>query len=212
MRDRVLFGVIIQAPMDRIAQLDAIIAQFDLNAHPFYQDWRMGTLPVQKLQVYAAEYGRFVDTIDEGWTTVGEGYYANEEKAHEVLWADFQAEVGSKPRAMQPATDTLVTASRNLFCDQASAFGALYAFEAQQPLTSQSKLDGLTEHYGMSDKGKEYFRVHAGDIAEAELLRKRIAALSDEEFAQTRTACAVVCAAMWGALDGVYYSPELVNA
>ena len=33
----------------------------------------------------------------------------------------------------------------------------LYAFEAQQPNTSQSKLDGLKEHYNVGEKGEEYF-------------------------------------------------------
>jgi hypothetical protein len=30
--------------------------------------------------------------------------------------------------------------------------------------------------------------------------------MSDAEFARAKTACAVVCAAMFGALDGIYYA------
>jgi pyrroloquinoline-quinone synthase len=205
-------GVYYRRTMDRIAQLDAIVAQFDLNGHPFYQDWRMGTLPMEKLRAYAAEYARFVDTIDEGWTTIGETYYAQEEVEHELLWADFQRELGAEGRQANTSTETLVVAARNLMADPASAYGALYAFEAQQPKTSQSKLDGLNEHYSLTEQGKEYFRVHAGDVAEAELLRKRIVELSDDDFAKTKTACAIVCAAMWGALDGVYFTSKMANA
>lgn len=198
--------------MDRIQQLDALVAQFDLNTHPFYQAWRMGELPTEKLIDYAGEYGRFVATIAEGWEALGETHYAHEERDHEVLWDDFKAAIGSEKLSNRPETEVLVTAARELFRERATAAGALFAFEAQQPNTSQSKLAGLNEHYTVSDKGKEYFRVHAGDFAEVEDLKKTIAAMSDEEFARTRAACAVVCAAMWTALDGVYYGRTLVSA
>ena len=29
----------------RIEELDVIVRQFDLNEHPFYTEWRAGTLP-----------------------------------------------------------------------------------------------------------------------------------------------------------------------
>lgn len=192
--------------MDRIAQLDAIIAQFDLNTHPFYQDWRMGTLPVEKLRDYAGEYARFVDTIDEGWDCIGETQYANEERVHEELWAQFQIALGQPAESKRPGTQTLVTAARNAFKSAPEAVGGLYAFEAQQPNTSKSKLDGLREHYSVGEKGEEYFLVHASDFAEAEALRGYVAKMSDAEFARAKTTCAVVCAAMFGALDGVYYA------
>lgn len=197
---------------DRIAQLDAIVAQFDLNTHPFYQDWRMGTLPVEKLRDYAAEYAKFVDTIDEGWDTVGMPHYAEEEREHEVLWANFRREIGSGDDVNLSSTETLVTAARNLMRTSPEAYGALYAFEAQQPNTSKSKLDGLVEHYNATEAAKEYFEVHALDFNEVEDLRKAVANLSDEEFARVKNACAVVCSAMWGALDGIYYSREVARA
>jgi pyrroloquinoline-quinone synthase len=192
--------------MDRITQLDAIVKQFDLNTHPFYTDWRMGTLPTSKLQHYAVDYGRFVGTIAEGWETLGEKAYAAEERVHEGLWADFRADIGAEETRASGAADTLVVAAINAFGKKATAIGALYAFEAQQPITAQTKLEGLNEHYSVSDKGKEYFAVHAEDFNEVEDLKRHIANMSDEEFAQTKTACAVVCSAMWGALDGIYWT------
>jgi pyrroloquinoline-quinone synthase len=184
--------------MDRISQLDAIIEQFNLNKHPFYQDWRMGTLPVSKLQAYATEYQAFVGTIAQ--------------RFHELLWTKFKTEIGAGGQASLPSTETLVTAANNLFGSSVEALGALYAFEAQQPHTSRSKLDGLIEHYTVSEDGQEYFKVHADDLAEAELIREKVKAMSDEEFARTKNACAVVCSAMWGALDGIYYAREAVLA
>jgi pyrroloquinoline-quinone synthase len=198
--------------MDRISQLDAIIELFDLNKHPFYQEWRMGTLPEEKLKSYAVEYQAFVGTIAAGWDTVGEPKYGEEERYHELLWTKFKSELGASGTASLKSTDTLVTASTNLFEQPVEALGALYAFEAQQPHTSKSKLDGLLEHYTISEEGREYFRVHADDFAEAELIRERVKALSDEEFGRVKTACAIVCSSMWGALDGIYYARETVNA
>ncbi len=199
--------------MTRSQQLDAIVAQFELNSHPFYQDWKAGTLPAQKLAEYATQYAAFVGTIADGWEKLGETSYAEEEREHEVLWADFKGSVDARDSALLPSTKTLETAARNLFMSsRAEAIGALYAFEAQQPSTARAKLDGLNEHYKVSDAGKEYFRVHADDIAEVECLRQYLDGLSEAEFQQAKTACAVVCTAMVGALDGVYYSRDLVTA
>lgn len=190
----------------RIAELDAIIAQYNLNKHPFYQEWRAGTLPTEKLRAYGAQYAHFVGTIDEGWETLGEEAYAREERVHELLWSQFQAEVGAGDFPPEPSTDTLVRAARNAFRTVPEAVGALYSFEAQQPSTSRSKLDGLREHYELTWRGQEYFRVHADDFAEAESLRARATQLSDAEFARAKSACSVVCAAMWQALDSLYYN------
>lgn len=192
--------------MNRIQQIDAIVSQFDLNQHPFYQAWVMGTLPAGKLRDYAMEYARFVDTIDEGWDRIGETQYAEEERVHEKLWADFQKSIDAAIASSRPQTDTLVAAARNAFTLEPEAVGALYAFEAQQPYTSKSKLDGLEAHYSVSAEGKEYFRIHAEDFAEAESLRERMKTMSDEDFLRAKSACAVVCSAMWSALDGVYYA------
>ncbi|MES1227083.1 MAG: iron-containing redox enzyme family protein [Armatimonadota bacterium] len=194
------------ATSNRVAELDAAIAAFDLNKHPFYQDWRMGTLPTEKLKAYAAEYGAFVATIDKGWETLGFEAYAEEEREHDALWQDFRKELNSGYVAVNPATDVLTHAAKTFFASKAEAVGALYAFEAQQPHTSRSKLDGLKEHYSFSDKAQEYFVVHADDIHEAEDLRTVALEMSDADFAKTRTACAVMAAAMWSALDGVYYN------
>ena len=38
-------------------QFDAIVAEWDLNKHPFYESWRAGTLPVDTLRRYAETKG-----------------------------------------------------------------------------------------------------------------------------------------------------------
>jgi len=192
--------------MDRIARLDAIIKQFDLNTHPFYNDWRMGTLPEEKLSVYAAEYGRFVATIADGWETVDRSDYAAEEREHEEMWKIFRGGLPHTEYIAAPQTDVLVGSAQKFFSVRPEALGALYSFEAQQPVTSQTKLEGLNEHYNLNTAQKEYFAVHAGDVREAEDIREMILKLSDEEFERAAGACTGRFAAMWAALDGVYYT------
>lgn len=192
--------------MDRIARLDAIVKQFDLNTHRFYTDWRNGTLPTEKLSDYAAEYGRFVSTIASGWETVGRHDYAKEEREHEVMWSAFQSGLPAGNFVAKAQTNVLVDSAQKLFAVLPEALGALYSFEAQQPITSQTKLDGLNKHYSLTESQKEYFAVHAGDVREVEDIREMMLELSDSEFERAAGACTVLCASMWAALDGIYYA------
>ena len=58
---------------------------------------------------------------------------------------------------------------------------ALYAFEAQQPYTAQSKLAGLREHYQqLPEPCGEYFRLHTDDFDEPALLAAQMEALPAE--------------------------------
>jgi pyrroloquinoline-quinone synthase len=192
----------------RIEQLDEIVSGFDLNAHPFYQAWRAGTLPIERLADYAAEWAPFIARLDAGWERIGEPDYAAEEREHDELWTRFRAALGAGADAARPQSRTLLAVSENAFASVPEALGALYSFEVQQPATAESKLAGLREHYAgtVDTDAQEYFRVHAIETDEPAMLATRIMALSDGEFARARTACAVFSAAAWGALDGVYYT------
>src|SRR5437016_1922957 len=93
--------------MTRVEQLDAIVKQFELNGHPFYTEWKSGTLPAPMLAVYADQYKHFVGTIAEGWETLGETFYAEEEREHEVLWNDFRTALNTSGEQLSPSTETL---------------------------------------------------------------------------------------------------------
>jgi pyrroloquinoline-quinone synthase len=191
--------------MTLVDRMDSSVARFDLQQHPFYQAWRNGTLPVEALATYARDYGAFIRTIDQGWTTVGQDSYAAEERVHAEMWDAFAADLGVTVGAAQTnAVAQLVECARGLFSSPATALGALYAFEAQQPKTSQSKLDGLLAHYNVSDKAREYFAVHCGDYAEAQWIRDAAAGLSGADAAACDSACAAACEALWNALSGIY--------
>ena len=192
----------------RIDELDAIVRQFDLNAHPFYQAWRAGTLPVERLREYATEWAPVIAVLDRGWERIGEPAYASEEREHDALWAQFRAALGSAGAALRPQSATLLAVGEHAFASVPETLGALYSFEVQQPATAQSKLAGLREHYAgtVSPDGQRYFVEHAVETDEPAMLAAKIERLTDADFARVRTACAIFSAAAWGALDGVFYT------
>lgn len=193
---------------NRIEELDAIVRRFDLNEHPFYVDWRAGTLPIERLAEYADEWAPFIGVIDQGWDRIGFPDYAAEEREHDELWSRFRQALGAGGEMSRPQSKTLLAVGEHAFASIPETLGALYSFEVQQPATASSKLAGLREHYAgtVDETGQRYWEEHAVETDEPAMLAARIEALSDGEFARARTACAIFSAAAWGALDGVYYT------
>lgn len=186
-------------------RLDAAIGEQHLLDHPFYRSWSAGTLPVAALQTYAAEYGAFIAAIDAGWESVGEFDHAAEERVHAGLWDRFARHLGTEVSTPQvPEVAAMLATARRLFAEPATAWGALYAFEAQQPGTSEEKLKGLGEHYGIAhdDPAAEYFRVHAADYHEADQITASLAGSATIETAVG--ACAEMAGALWDALSGIH--------
>ena len=192
----------------RIDELDAIVRSFDLNQHPFYTEWRAGTLPVGRLAEYADEWAPFIGAVDAGWERIGYPEYAAEEREHDELWSRFRAALGASGEMRRPQSRALLAVGESAFASVPEALGALYSFEVQQPATASSKLAGLREHYAgtVDADAQEYFRVHAVETDEPAMLAARIESLADGEWARARTACALFSAAAWSALDGVYYT------
>ncbi|GBC91834.1 PqqC-like protein [bacterium HR15] len=155
-------------------QLDQVIARWNLLEHPFYQAWNGGTLPIDALRDYAREYGAFICELPAGWRIQQDEETAHEEEEHIELWAQFAISLGvTVGMPQRSAVHHLVMTARELFAEPATALGALYAFEAQQPATAQSKLEGLTRHYALPDGVRPYFEVHAANHHEAEKLLTR---------------------------------------
>jgi pyrroloquinoline-quinone synthase len=186
-------------------QLDSILEKWDLLKHPFYQGWSAGTLPVDALKVYAAEYGAFIDILANGWNTLDDPETAQEEKEHAELWEEFAAALGTKvgnPNIAQ--TIALVNTANELFRSRAKTLGAMYAFEAQQPATAKSKLDGLKTHYSLPQAVEPYFEVHAANWHESKKILAALETLSPEEQAQANAACEKMAEALWNALTGIH--------
>lgn len=186
---------------------DALIAEHSLLQHPFYVAWSKGTLPVAALADYAREYGAFIDTIAQGWDMVGSGAIARIEEEHAEIWDNtFAGGLGTSvnsPRIEQVAE--LLKVSRELFSERVTAIGGLYAFEAQQPATAQSKLKGLREHYHQLPQScGEYFVLHQDDYDEPSLLAADIDRLRDQDRGRALRACERMCRGLYDALTGIH--------
>ncbi len=185
--------------------LDEVISRWNLLDHPFYQAWNRGELPVEALATYAREYGAFITRVAGGWMAHGDAEIAAEEREHAAIWNDgFAAALGvqiGEPAVAQ--VQDLCRAVDARFASPAGSLGGLYAFEAQQPHTSGSKLKGLREHYALGETAEEYFVIHETDFAEPALLAERIEALDAAGQAEAQAACAEVSEALWNALTGI---------
>jgi pyrroloquinoline-quinone synthase len=187
--------------------LDSHIDQWNLLKHPFYQAWSNGTLPVEALRHYAREYGAFIQTLPQGWDTLSESKAADVETMHAQLWDAFATALETRvtPKAEVAQVKALVDTAKTLFATPASAIGALYAFEKQQPQTAHSKLEGLDTHYKTLPEGvRPYFEAHLDDTHEVAMLEKKMAGFSEQDRQACEHACKTMSKAMWDALSGLH--------
>ena len=186
-------------------QFEPILEKWNLLKHPFYEAWTAGTLPVEALGVYASEYGAFIRMLPQGWETLNDSATASEEQEHAEMWDSFAGALGANIADPQiPQTQELVAAAKRLFSEPASALGALYAFEAQQPATAQSKLDGLVQHYSLPADVQPYFKAHSVNWHEAAKILAAIEKLSVDDQAAARQACEKMAQSLWNALSGIH--------
>ena len=187
------------------ARLDASLSRWNLLDSDFYRAWSAGTLPVEALATYSQEYGAFIQRIAAGWAAHGDEEIAAEERKHTELWRRFAASLGTDIGGVEtPAVRALVEKADRNFADPVTSLGALYAFEAQQPATAATKLEGLRRHYRINASAERYFEVHAQEEAEAALLLRRLKALSVTDQERAADACEEMAGALRDALDDLY--------
>jgi pyrroloquinoline-quinone synthase len=168
--------------MDVLSRLDEQRSAINVLEHPFYQRWSAGQLSADELALYAGEYRAAVVALARASSLAAEqatvaapkhaaglARHADEEASHVALWDSF-----AQATAERAGADVLVGEQSTLGetdrCAQAWTAGeellerlaVLYAIEASQPEIAQTKLDGLSEHYGYRPEGPavEYFTLH----------------------------------------------------
>ncbi len=185
-------------------RLDEAIEKWNLLNHPFYRAWSDGTLSLSALQTYAREYGAFIEEIPLGWECIGDGETAEEEREHFLLWESFAHALGTHAGcALIPEVENLLISARARYSEKATALGALYAFEAQQPETAKTKLEGLRNFYSFPTFAEEYFIVHSGNDHEIIKLLSMMEALTEDEQTHAVTAAEDMSKALWDALSGI---------
>ena len=216
------------APHDVLAELDRRIAARSILEHPFYIAWRNGTLTLEQLSTYAADYYPHVEAFPDYLRTAldrsddpvitGELERNLEDeltnpRPHPELWLDFaeglslaRHDIAATPP--RPATSRMMATFTRL-CEQSSAAGlaALYAYESQQPAVSREKIDGLRQHYGVVDsRTLAYFEVHAEADLEHRAGERRMLARCLESGTSAEEIFAAADQALdtyWGLLDGI---------
>lgn len=218
-----------QLSNDLMDRIDAIIESRSLLKHPFYQEWTKGTLPLDSLRRYAAQYyhfeqayPRFLSGVHHRCHDVGvrqlllDNLWDEEhgDDNHVELWLRFCDALGldrEDVRSEDPseATMALVRTFEELTTESPTAAGAaaLYAFESQVPGVAREKILGLDAFYDIGGDDVAFFTVHESlDVQHAEAERAMISTLVSDETEEESAVRATDRAAtsLWAFLDGVY--------
>ena len=208
--------------------IDQQIAAKHLLTHPFYLAWTRGELSKEALKDYASQYYHHVAAFPTYLSAVHAkcedqptrkqvlSNLIDEEAGnpnHPELWLQFAEKLGAsndevRATSKQPETTALIETFRDVCGNGATAEGlaALYAYESQIPAVSESKIDGLKKHYGMTDpKSYEYFSVHVEadrehSAAEREMLQEHV---NDTNAPAVTASVDRVLNALWNLLSGV---------
>ena len=196
--------------MSLIARLDEARRRRNILEHPFYTRWERGELSRSELATYAGEYRHAVVALAgaaEAAAPLAGGEHANEERSHVALWDDFAAALDADLNRRPNSETEHCAAAWTSAEDPLEALAILYAIEAGQPEVSQTKLEGLVEHYGFAEaeSGTTYFRLHAKrDLEHAahsrELLEQQATAGDEDRLV---AAAERALDGNWELLDGV---------
>ncbi|MEB3277437.1 MAG: CADD family putative folate metabolism protein [Lyngbya sp.] len=213
-----------------LTQIDEIIDTHHLLKHPFYQLWNEGKLTLEMLQEYATEYYLQVHHFP---TYVSATHAAcddleirqmllenliEEERGsthHPELWLRFAEGLGVERKAVLERkhldkTKESVQILKELTRSENAVKGlaALYAYEAQIPEVSTTKVAGLNTYYGInSADAVSFFKVHEkADEIHSKMTRDALVKLcaTEEEKQAAISATQDAVFALNLLLDGIY--------
>jgi len=162
--------------MNLIQKIDQIIEERSLLKHPFYEMWSDGKLTQESLAGYSKEYFQLVKAVPEFMTPIIKKApnsvitelteNQQEESDHIKPWISFAGQLGISEDELisysgLDKTKTAVSDLAKLMNTFDGGACAMYAFEKEIPKISQTKLDGLSEFYQITnDNATEYFKLH----------------------------------------------------
>ena len=162
--------------MNLVQRIDQIIEERSLLKHPFYEMWSDGKLTQESLAGYSKEYFQLVKAVPEFMTPIIEKApnsvitelteNQQEESDHIKPWISFAGELGVSNDELisysgLDKTKKAVSDLSELMTTFDGGACAMYAFEKEIPKISQTKLDGLSEFYQITnDNATEYFKLH----------------------------------------------------
>ena len=205
-----------------VERIDAEIEKRSLLKHPFYQMWSEGKLTVDHLRGYSQEYFQLVKAVPAFVQNVAsantnpsiradiEGNM-KEEAEHVEPWARFAKAMGVPSKDLlnysgaAKTNEAVNRMSRITGSSFEEAVAAMYAFEAELPKISRSKIDGLCKFYGMtSNDALHYFQLHEeADVRHAQVWREILASLPSDRQEKAFAAAVESLAAQNLLLDSV---------
>ncbi len=202
----------------RLEDIEKEIESRSVLKHPFYKAWSEGTLEIDALRGYAKEYYHLVKHIPMMVERISVHIKSREveenlrdEREHISLWVRFADALGiskEELEAYEPSSKVRDAVDRmlRLMDDPIACIAAMYAYEAELPKVSRSKLDGLIKYYNLdSSDATEYHRAHSiVDIKHAAVWREILNGLRDEEREKVYSAAVESLVAQNLLLDGVY--------
>jgi len=171
--------------MNIVKRIDQEIERRSLLKHPFYQMWSEGKLDIESLQGYAKEYFHLVKAVPKMVERIAvqsnnDDILNNmrEEREHIEPWVKFANALGVERQELEQYEVSQRTRdSVNTLLDLTSVFdegvAAMYAYEAEIPKISRTKLDGLGKYYNITgEDATEYQRIHESvDVKHAAVWR-----------------------------------------
>lgn len=183
--------------MNIVERIDSEIEKRSLLKHPFYQMWSEGMLTVDHLKGYSMEYFQLVKAVPEMVEKIAAASpvvntdianNASEEATHIEPWTRFASALGvpqgelaaySGDEKTTEAVEQLKKLSSLRFEE---AVAAMYAYEAELPKISRTKIDGLKKFYSMDSKdATDYFEIHEeADVRHAQVWREILQSVPQE--------------------------------
>lgn len=174
--------------MNIVERIDSEIEKHSLLKHPFYQMWSEGKLTIDHLKGYSKEYFQLVKAVPGFVGNIASAApsddkniagNAKEEAEHVAPWIRFSNSLGVDSTDLQTyvgesKTNAAVEAMQKLSLSSfETAVAAMYAYEAELPKISRTKIDGLKKFYGLASKdATEYFEIHEeADVRHAQVWR-----------------------------------------
>jgi len=201
-----------------IKRIDQEIEKRSLLKHPFYQMWSEGKLSMESLQGYAKEYFSLVKAVpimvqcladQSSNESIAENL--REEREHIEPWIKFAGALGVKREELEnydasSKTRDSIDKMLSLMGTFENGIAAMYAYEAEIPEISRSKIDGLAKFYNINnDDAIEYFRIHESvDVKHAAVWRNMLAELSAQKHEDAFNSAVSSLVAQNTLLDAVY--------